>query len=48
MAHATMSQDMRQCISDCLECASTCSETLRHCLELGGAESCRRMAQVAA
>lgn len=36
MSHVALSQEMRQCISDCLDCASTCAETLRHCLELGG------------
>lgn len=31
-----MSSEMRQCIDDCLSCASVCTETLRHCLMMGG------------
>jgi hypothetical protein len=39
MAHPSISREMRQCITDCLDCAATCWETLRHCLELGGAHA---------
>jgi hypothetical protein len=36
MPHASVSPETRQCIDDCLACASVCYETVRHCLELGG------------
>ena len=36
MPHASMSDDTRQCVDDCLSCASVCQESIRHCLELGG------------
>lgn len=32
----TISAEMRRCIDECLRCAATCTETSRHCLELGG------------
>lgn len=35
MPHTT-SAEMKQCIDECLRCASVCLETSRHCLELGG------------
>jgi hypothetical protein len=35
MAHQ-ISQEVRRCIDDCLECYSICTETVDHCLELGG------------
>lgn len=28
--------ELRACIDDCLECADMCSETMQHCLSLGG------------
>jgi hypothetical protein len=31
-----LSQDMRQCIQDCLECANICDQTMAYCLERGG------------
>lgn len=31
-----MSQEMRQCIKECLDCYSTCLETVQHCLMMGG------------
>ena len=31
-----ISQEVRQCIENCLDCYSICQETLTHCLELGG------------
>jgi len=37
MPHSTrLSQDMRQCIQDCLDCYSICLETVQHCLGMGG------------
>lgn len=35
MAHQ-MTEDMRRCIQECLECYSVCTETVTHCLEKGG------------
>lgn len=32
----SLAPDMRQCIQDCLECASICDQTLAYCLEQGG------------
>ena len=29
-------QEMQQCIRDCLDCAQVCTETIAHCLTLGG------------
>lgn len=31
-----LAQDVQQCISDCWDCHSVCSETVFHCLEMGG------------
>ena len=31
-----ISSEMRQCIDSCLACSATCTETIRHCLEMGG------------
>lgn len=31
-----MDQKMQQCIQDCLDCYRTCTETIMHCLEMGG------------
>lgn len=38
MPHAgvTLSQEMRQCIQECLSCYAICLETVQHCLMLGG------------
>jgi len=30
-----MSQEMRQCIANCLECHALCTETATHCLMMG-------------
>lgn len=30
------SSEMSQCISDCLDCAAVCIETISHCLGMGG------------
>ena len=27
---------MRECIDACLKCSAVCTETVRHCLEMGG------------
>ena len=36
-SHGTqMSQDMQQCINECLNCHSVCLATVRYCLEQGG------------
>ena len=34
MAHVT--QEMRQCIEECVNCHSICLETVTHCLQKGG------------
>ena len=31
-----MSEDMRQCISNCLDCHAICTQTQFHCLSMGG------------
>jgi hypothetical protein len=31
-----LSQEMRQCIQECLSCYATCLETVQHCLTMGG------------
>lgn len=31
-----MSDEMRRCIDDCLDCSSICTETIMHCLQMGG------------
>ena len=37
MPHATnMTEEMRQCIQECLSCHAICLETVQHCLRLGG------------
>ena len=36
MAHKPISQDMRECITNCQQCAAICLETMSHCLALGG------------
>lgn len=35
MAHQ-ISSEVRQCIENCEECHSICTETVDHCMELGG------------
>ena len=42
MAHHTgtgASQDLQQCIDECLACYQACHATVRHCLELGGSHA---------
>lgn len=34
--HQMMSGEMQQCIRDCLDCYSSCLQTVTHCLGLGG------------
>ena len=36
MPHQEMSQEMRDCIQNCLECHAICLETIGHCLAMGG------------
>ncbi len=36
MPHQMPSRETQQCIKDCAECASICSQTAHHCLHLGG------------
>lgn len=38
MAHHMnhQSQEMQQCIDNCLNCHSLCLQTVGHCLEMGG------------
>jgi hypothetical protein len=31
-----MDEAMQRCIDDCLNCASICTETMMHCLQMGG------------
>lgn len=31
-----MDPKLQKCIDDCSKCYQTCTETLRHCLEMGG------------
>lgn len=31
-----VSEEMRRCIQDCIECANICEQTVAYCLELGG------------
>ncbi|MCF6157067.1 MAG: four-helix bundle copper-binding protein [wastewater metagenome] len=31
-----MSQELDQCIKDCLECYNVCIKTISHCLQMGG------------
>jgi hypothetical protein len=32
-------QDMQQCIRECTDCHATCTESVRHCLTLGGSHA---------
>jgi hypothetical protein len=37
MAHESrMTDEIRQCIQDCLDCHRICTETVNHCLTMGG------------
>lgn len=36
MSHGSMSAAMSNCIEACHDCAASCAETTRHCLEMGG------------
>ena len=36
MPHQEMSQEMRECIDNCLRCHAVCVETIAHCLAMGG------------
>lgn len=37
MPHAqTMTDELRHCVQNCLDCYSICMETVQHCLKLGG------------
>lgn len=37
MPHAPqMTPEMRECISNCLDCHALCTETMAHCLMMGG------------
>ena len=35
-SEATLSQEVRECLKDCLDCYQTCTETLVRCLAMGG------------
>lgn len=37
----TLSQDMQDCIQDCLDCHSICVATTMHCLDMGGKHAAR-------
>jgi hypothetical protein len=34
--HTSVTDEMRDCIVECINCHSVCTETIRHCLEMGG------------
>jgi hypothetical protein len=36
MHNSQMTEQMRQCITNCLQCHADCTETLTHCLMRGG------------
>ena len=36
MSGHTMSQEMQGCIQNCLTCHSICTQTIQHCLRIGG------------
>lgn len=36
MPHQQMSQEMQDCIQNCLNCHAVCLETINHCLAMGG------------
>lgn len=36
MQHTQMSQEMQDCISNCMTCHAVCLETITHCLQMGG------------
>lgn len=36
MAEHAHAEEMEQCVDDCTECATTCEETIAHCLAMGG------------
>lgn len=36
MQHQQMSQEMQDCISNCMNCHAVCLETISHCLSMGG------------
>ena len=36
MPHQEISQEMRECIDNCLRCHAICLETITHCLAMGG------------
>ena len=36
MAHKELSEEMRECISNCLDCHAVCVETIGHYLAMGG------------
>ena len=42
MSHHTSEHrgtEMNRCIADCLSCATVCTETITHCLAMGGAHA---------
>ena len=38
-AHGHLSQEMQACIQACLNCHSLCTQTVTHCLSMGGKHS---------
>jgi hypothetical protein len=38
-ARTEVSEEMRLCIDNCLECSRNCTELIPHCLSLGGAHA---------
>ena len=34
--HHMMNAEMQQCIANCLDCHSVCTQTVNHCLQMGG------------
>lgn len=35
-AHSAMGADMKKCSEECISCATVCTETMHHCLHVGG------------
>ena len=36
MQHQSMDAAMQQCITNCLNCHTACTQTVNHCLQMGG------------
>ena len=38
-AHFQLSNEMKQCLENCLQCHKICEQLIPHCLEMGGAHA---------